>query len=97
MTKAERFTLPRTGKIHFALTNEFRALTLIRGRHYPHPDIIIPDVGIIRNQAEALEAGRRLFLEKKIESILLCPGFTHRDIAEIVEATARAAGSPSRR
>lgn len=45
------------------------------------------DVVIVRNQAEALEVSRRLFREKKIESILLCPGFTHRDIAEIVEAT----------
>lgn len=45
------------------------------------------DVVIVRSQAEALEVSRRLFLEKGIESILLCPGFTHKDIAEIVAAT----------
>jgi hypothetical protein len=45
------------------------------------------DVVIVKNQAEALEVCTRLFREKKIESILLCPGFTHKDIAEIVSAT----------
>lgn len=45
------------------------------------------DVVIVKNQAEALKVSRRLFREKKIDSILLCPGFTHKDIAEIVEAT----------
>jgi len=45
------------------------------------------DVVIVKNQAEALEVSRRLYREKGIESILLCPGFTHRDIAELVEAT----------
>jgi hypothetical protein len=44
------------------------------------------DVVIVKNQAEALEVCTRLFSEKKIESILLCPGFTHQDIAEIVRA-----------
>jgi Family of unknown function (DUF6506) len=45
------------------------------------------DVVIVKNQAEALEVSVRLFREKDIESILLCPGFTHQDIAEIVRAT----------
>lgn len=45
------------------------------------------DVVLVKNQTEALEVSRRFFREKKIESILLCPGFTHKDIAEIVEAT----------
>ena len=45
------------------------------------------DVVIVKNQAEALEVSKRLFREKKIESILLCPGFTHQDIAELVRAT----------
>jgi hypothetical protein len=34
-----------------------------------------------------LEVSTRLFKEKKIEAILLCPGFSHKDIAEIVGAT----------
>lgn len=45
------------------------------------------DVVIVRNQAEAIEVSARLFREKNIESILLCPGFTHQDIAELVRAT----------
>ena len=45
------------------------------------------DVVIVKSQAEALEVSTRLLREKKIESILLCPGFTHQDIAEIVQAT----------
>lgn len=45
------------------------------------------DVVIVKSQAEALEVSTRLFKEKKIESILLCPGFSHQDIAEIVRAT----------
>jgi hypothetical protein len=45
------------------------------------------NVVIVKNQAEALEVSARLFREKNIESILLCPGFTHQDIAEIVRAT----------
>jgi DNA-binding LacI/PurR family transcriptional regulator len=45
------------------------------------------DVIIVKNQAEALEVSTRLFREKKIDSILLCPGFRHKDIAEIVAAT----------
>jgi len=45
------------------------------------------DVVIVKSQAEALEVCTRLFREKQVESILLCPGFTHRDIAEIVQAT----------
>jgi DNA/RNA endonuclease YhcR with UshA esterase domain len=45
------------------------------------------DVVIVKNQAEALEVSARLYKEKNIESILLCPGFSHQDIAEIVRAT----------
>ncbi len=62
------------------------------------------DVVLVRNQAEALEVCQRLFREKGIDSILLCPGFTHKDVAEIVAATnnkvavcvARADGPSSR-
>ena len=45
------------------------------------------DVVVVRNQAEALEVARRMHREKGIESILLCPGFTNKDVAELVEAT----------
>jgi stage V sporulation protein SpoVS len=40
----------------------------------------------IKNQAEALATARKLVDEKGVESILLCPGFTNRDIAGLCEA-----------
>lgn len=42
---------------------------------------------IVKNQAEALAVCEELVKKEDIQSILLCPGFTHTDIAEIVNAT----------
>jgi len=42
---------------------------------------------VVRDQAEAIETCED-FLEKEgIDSVLLCPGFTHHDVAEIVAVT----------
>jgi hypothetical protein len=38
---------------------------------------------IVKDQKEALEVSLEYFREKNIESILLCPGFSHSDVAEI--------------
>ena len=43
-------------------------------------------VVVVRNQAEAVEVSREYYQKEKIDSILLCPGFTHGDAAEIVAA-----------
>jgi hypothetical protein len=43
-------------------------------------------VVVVRNQAEALEVSREFRAKEKIDSILLCPGFTHGDAAEIFAA-----------
>jgi hypothetical protein len=43
-------------------------------------------VRLVRGQKQALEICKKLVKEEGIESILLCPGFTHRDIAEIAGA-----------
>jgi len=43
-------------------------------------------VRLVRGQKQALEVCKKLVKEEEIESILLCPGFTHRDIAEIAGA-----------
>ena len=59
---------------------------------------------LVRNQSQAIEVCKKLVKEEGIHSILLCPGFTHRDIAEIVEkvgkkialAVARGDGPSSR-
>ena len=40
---------------------------------------------VARDQKQAVEACRKLAQDEGIHSICLCPGFTHRDIAEIAE------------
>ena len=40
---------------------------------------------VVKNQTEALETCRSFIEKEKIDSILLCPGFTHSDVAEIVK------------
>jgi stage V sporulation protein SpoVS len=40
----------------------------------------------VKNQAEAIAVCREFVQEKAIDSVLLCPGFTHGDVAGIAEA-----------
>ncbi len=40
----------------------------------------------VRNQAQALKVCRDMVEGEGIHSVLLCPGFAHKDIAEIAEA-----------
>jgi hypothetical protein len=40
---------------------------------------------VVKNQEEALIVCKDLYARDKIDSVLLCPGFTHRDVAEIFE------------
>lgn len=42
-------------------------------------------VVLVKDQDQAVEECKRLVKEEGIHSILLCPGFTHRDVAEIAE------------
>ena len=42
-------------------------------------------VRLVKGQNQALEVCRTLVKEEGIEAIMLCPGFTHKDIAEILE------------
>jgi hypothetical protein len=41
---------------------------------------------LVRNQVQALAACRSMVAGEGIHSVMLCPGFTHKDIAEIAEA-----------
>ncbi len=41
---------------------------------------------IVKNQQEASETCQELVEENQINAILLCPGFTHADVAEIAAA-----------
>lgn len=49
-------------------------------------------VVIVKDQHQALEVSKKYVKEKEIHSILLCPGFTHKDIAEISEAVGQNVG-----
>lgn len=40
---------------------------------------------VVRNQAEALEVCKEFVEKGGLDSILLCPGFTHRDVAELAQ------------
>jgi len=41
---------------------------------------------VVRSQPEAIQVCRELHEREKIDSVLLCPGFTHKDVAEIFAA-----------
>jgi hypothetical protein len=44
---------------------------------------------LVRNQNQAIEVCQRLVKEEGIHSILLCPGNTHKDVAEIAQAVGK--------
>lgn len=46
----------------------------------------------VKDQAEALAVAKKLVSEEGVESILLCPGFSHKDIAELSEAVGAGCG-----
>ena len=59
---------------------------------------------VVKNQAQAVEECRKLVKEEGIHSILLCPGFSPKNVAEITEAVGEGVGvavargdSPGRR
>ena len=43
-------------------------------------------VRLVKDQDQAVEVCKKLVRDESIHSILLCPGFRHRDVAEISEA-----------
>jgi len=46
----------------------------------------------VRNQAQAIEVCKNMVKEVGIHSIILCPGNTHKNVAEIVEAVGAGVG-----
>jgi len=46
----------------------------------------------VKDQAQALATAKKLVAEKGVESFLLCPGFTNKDIAELDEAVGEGVG-----
>ena len=49
-------------------------------------------VRLVKNQEQAVEVCKKLVKEEGIHSILLCPGFTHQNVAEISEAVGKNIG-----
>jgi len=41
---------------------------------------------VVKTQYEAVEVSKRIYEEEKIDAIMLCPGFTHKDVSEIFQA-----------
>ena len=41
---------------------------------------------VVKNQKEAVDVAKEIAVDQKIDTILLCPGFTHSDVAEIYNA-----------
>jgi hypothetical protein len=49
-------------------------------------------VTVVRDQGQAVEVCRKLAEEEGIHAVMLCPGFTHQDIAEIAEVVGKDVG-----
>jgi len=49
-------------------------------------------VRLVKNQEQAVEVCKKLVREEGIHSILLCPGFTHQNVAEISEEVGKNVG-----
>jgi len=47
---------------------------------------------VVKNQAQAVEECKKLVKEESIHSILLCPGFSDKNVAEITEAVGETVG-----
>jgi len=49
-------------------------------------------VVVVKDQEQAVEVCKKIVKEEGVHSILLCPGFTHRDVAEISEVVGENVG-----
>jgi len=38
---------------------------------------------VVKTQDEAIKVAKSIFEKEKIDAVILCPGFTHSDVAEI--------------
>ena len=41
---------------------------------------------VVKTQDEAIKVSKSIYEKEKIDAIILCPGFTHSDVAEIFQA-----------
>ncbi len=47
---------------------------------------------VVKNQAQAVEECKKLVKDEGIHSVLLCPGFSEKNVAEITEAVGENVG-----
>ena len=40
---------------------------------------------VVKSQEEAIKISKGIYKKEKIDAIILCPGFTHRDVSEIFQ------------
>jgi len=40
---------------------------------------------VVKNQDEAIKVSKSIYEKEKIDAIMLCPGFTHSNVAEIFQ------------
>jgi hypothetical protein len=72
----------------------FKALCLTHAPDAdPHTHRCVIDTGryklitvVVATQAQALQVARNTHEKESIHAVMLCPGFTHRDSAELFEA-----------
>jgi hypothetical protein len=41
---------------------------------------------VVKTQDEAIKVSKSIYEKERIDAIILCPGFTHSDVAEIYQA-----------
>jgi len=41
---------------------------------------------VVKTQDEAIKVSKSIYEKEKIDAVILCPGFTHNDVAEIFKA-----------
>jgi hypothetical protein len=41
---------------------------------------------VVKTQEEAIKVSKSIYEKERIDAIILCPGFTHSDVAEIYQA-----------
>ncbi|MBU1075928.1 MAG: hypothetical protein KKH98_01460 [Spirochaetes bacterium] len=41
---------------------------------------------VVKSQDEAIKVSKNIHAKEKIDAIMLCPGFTHKDVSEIFQA-----------
>jgi D-lyxose ketol-isomerase len=69
-----------------------RDADLLKHRSIIETDTYMLHSVVVRNQKEAVEVITELVMEKGVQSVLLCPGFTHQNVAEITEVVMGKAG-----